>query len=293
MTHRHIAPQWKQQNGWLMRPKVNLNAYFERIGFAGSIAPTLGTLDQLVQLHPASIPFENLDPLLGEPVLLDQASLERKLLADNRGGNAFEHNSLLLSMLGELDYTARPLLASVLWPSPQTEIDPDLHLIVLVELAGQTYLADAGFGAMTPTAPLKLRADVEQTTPHGDYRLLGGDPRWELQAKLGEGWVPLYSFDANAEGDIAASNQYVWSDPASSQRRTLTAALSPKGSRIVLTGNQLSLPGPEGEPEQRTLTDEAELREALMANFGITLPESELLDAKLLAILAGANPLTT
>ena len=43
---------------------VNLNAYFERVGFAGSIAPNLTTLEALHSLHPAAIPFENLDPLL-------------------------------------------------------------------------------------------------------------------------------------------------------------------------------------------------------------------------------------
>jgi N-hydroxyarylamine O-acetyltransferase len=50
--------------------QVNIDAYFERIAFSGSIAPTLETLQQLHALHPAAIPFENLDPLLGVPVLL-------------------------------------------------------------------------------------------------------------------------------------------------------------------------------------------------------------------------------
>ena len=40
-----------------MSRKVNLNAYFERIGFAGSIAPTLATLELIHALHPATITF--------------------------------------------------------------------------------------------------------------------------------------------------------------------------------------------------------------------------------------------
>ena len=36
---------------------VHIDAYFERIGFAGSIAPTLETLAQFNALHPAAIPF--------------------------------------------------------------------------------------------------------------------------------------------------------------------------------------------------------------------------------------------
>jgi N-hydroxyarylamine O-acetyltransferase len=275
-----------------MRPKVNLNAYFERIGFAGSIAPTVGTLDQLVQLHPAAIPFENLDPLLGQSMQLDQAGLELKLLTEGRGGHGLEHNLLLLGMLGELDYTARAVPAAVAWPAPQSPISPDQHLVLLVEISSQTYLVDVGFGAMTPTAPLKLRTDVEQSTPHGDYRLLGGEGAWRLEAQTGEGWVPLYSFDPMAAGDWAAANQYLASDPASPLRRHLVAALSPKGSRISLLDNQLSVLPVEGDGEPRQLSDLADMREVLTTSFGITLPEHELLDARLEAVLAGMNLLS-
>ena len=64
----------------------NIDAYFERIGFAGSIAPSLQTLEALQALHPAAIPFENLDPLMGVPVRLDLKNLEQKLLFEKRGG---------------------------------------------------------------------------------------------------------------------------------------------------------------------------------------------------------------
>jgi len=37
-----------------MRQKVNLKGYFERIGFAGSIAPTLATLELAARAAPGS-----------------------------------------------------------------------------------------------------------------------------------------------------------------------------------------------------------------------------------------------
>ncbi len=74
---------------------LNLNAYLERIGFAGSIAPSFETLGRLHALHPAAIAFENLDPLMGVPVRLDLASLQDKLVANRRGGFCLEHNYLL------------------------------------------------------------------------------------------------------------------------------------------------------------------------------------------------------
>ncbi len=44
---------------------IDLDAYFERIGYVGERAPTLQVLSALQLAHPSSIPFESLDPLLG------------------------------------------------------------------------------------------------------------------------------------------------------------------------------------------------------------------------------------
>ena len=52
----------------------DLNAYLERIGYTGPRTANPDTLRAIHLLHPQTIPFENLDPLLGRPVLLDMAS---------------------------------------------------------------------------------------------------------------------------------------------------------------------------------------------------------------------------
>ena len=54
---------------------INLDAYFERIGYAGSTNPSLKTLKAIILKHTATIPFENLNPLLRWPVMLDMESL--------------------------------------------------------------------------------------------------------------------------------------------------------------------------------------------------------------------------
>lgn len=274
-----------------MSQKVNLNAYFERIGFAGSIAPSLATLELLHALHPASIPFENLSPLLGLPVALDQQSLEKKLLGEKRGGYCFEHNLLLKRMLAELDYPVRGLAAKVLWNNPETVKDKPDHMLVAVDINAATYIADVGFGGLTLTAPLRLRADVEQVTPHETYRLTGGEPEWRLEVKLGDEWRPLYSFTTTewADADYEPLNAVISGDPASAFTKELRVALSPKGQRLKLWNNRLTIQPLEGEPEKRLLTSVAELREALSDIFGISLPSADLLDPKLEVILADAG----
>ncbi len=275
-----------------MAQKVNLNAYFERIGFAGSIAPTLATLEMLTALHPAAIAFENLNPLLGEPVKLDQASLERKLLAERRGGYCFEHNLLFMRILADLDYTVRPLLARVVWTNPDGVSAPPSHLLVLVEINGQNHIADVGFGGLTLTAPLRLRADIEQTTPHETFRLTGGDPEWVLHVRIGEDWKPVYVFtlDPADEATIAAINQTVSTDPASPFTHQLRVALATEGRRLKLLNGSLTIQPNEGEAEKREITAMETLRSVLTEQFGITLPNHEGLEAALAKILPPPSP---
>jgi N-hydroxyarylamine O-acetyltransferase len=272
-----------------MSQKVNLNAYFERIGFAGSIAPTLATLELIHALHPAAIPFENLNPLLGLPVDLDLPSLEKKLLVERRGGYCYEHNLLLMANLRELDFTVRGLAARVLWSDPAAASRPPTHMLLAVEIGGSTYIADVGFGGLTLTAPLRLKADSEQATPHETFRLTGGEPDWTLEARIGEEWKALYVFDMTerSEDDYAATNLQLSTD--SPFTRELRVALSPSGKRLALHNNRLTT-HVAGEPsESRLLTSVAELREVLSGPFGIQLPPADLLDPKLEVILADAG----
>ena len=50
---------------------LDIDRYFERIGWGGDTRPTLGTLTGLLKAHMSSIPFENLDVLLHRPIRLD------------------------------------------------------------------------------------------------------------------------------------------------------------------------------------------------------------------------------
>lgn len=273
-----------------MPEKVNINAYFERIGFAGSIAPTLQTLELLHALHPASIPFENLNPLIGDPVQLDQVSLERKLLAEKRGGYCFEHNFLFMRVLADLDYEVRPLLAQVVWTNPEAIDAPPSHMLLLVDLKGTKYIADVGFGGLTLTTPMRLRADVEQTTPHETFRLTGGDPDWTLEVKIGEEWKAVYVFttDEVPEVDFWDISRDLSSNPASPFTLQLRAALAPSGRRLKLLNTRFTVQPTDGEAEKRELTSIEEIKAVLTEELGIVLPEGEKLDARLAALLPAA-----
>ena len=268
-----------------MSDEANIDAYFERIGFSGSIAPTLQTLEQLHALHPASIPFENLDPLLDVPVRLELRNLEQKLLFEKRGGYCFEQNLLFKAMLEDLGFEVTGLAARVHWNHPEDEERPVSHMVLLVDVNGSPYLADVGFGAATLTAPLRLRADLEQQTPHETFRLVGGEPDWRLQIRLGEEWKSVYSFDLAEQSwdDYVALNDRLAADTRF--RDNVIAARSDKGRRFNLKNARLRTHIIGGETETRMLANIVEVKDVLSTTFGIALPSSDKLDTALARVL--------
>lgn len=263
-----------------MAEDVNLNAYFERIGFVGSIAPNLQTLQALQQAHTQAIPFENLTPLLGQPVELDLKSLEQKLVRERRGGYCFEQNTLFLHVLRTLGYDVRAHAARVLWGRDSNAVTERSHMMLTVEINAQTYLVDVGFGTAVPTAPLRLRPDVEQETPHETFRLTG-EESFLLEMKLGEeDWRACYRFALTEENpiDIEVFNWYVATHPGSPFLRELRVARPEKGRRLALRDTVFSIHPTGGQTEKRQLTSVAEIKETLTGSFGIALPPADQLD---------------
>lgn len=94
-----------------MTEGLDLEAYRARIGHTGGLEPTIETLTALHRAHVLSIPFENLDILLGRPIRVDLASVQAKLVGDRRGGYCFEHNLLFAANLEHLGFEVTGLAA--------------------------------------------------------------------------------------------------------------------------------------------------------------------------------------
>ena len=92
----------------------DLTAYLDRVDYTRPREPTLAALRGIVRAHATAIPFENIDPLLGRGVRLDNASLMAKLVHGGRGGYCFEHNTLLQHALLALGCRVEGFAARVL-----------------------------------------------------------------------------------------------------------------------------------------------------------------------------------
>ncbi|MBZ5672642.1 MAG: arylamine N-acetyltransferase [Acidobacteriia bacterium] len=266
-----------------MLSEFDLDAYLARIGYTGPRTATIETLEAVHALHPAAIPFENLNPLLGWPVSLDLDSLQKKLVAGGRGGWCFEHNTLFRHALEALGFSVTNLAARVLWNAPPgNPIGPRSHMLLLVDLGSSQYITDVGFGGNVLTSPLRLQPHTVQATPHEPHRLSPIEKGFVLELSLDEGWKPLYRFTMEPQfpSDYEVSNWYLCHHPSSFFRQMLIAARATKDGRYALRNNALTIHRKD-KTEKRTLTDAAALRSSLEIDFGLRLPESQELSAML------------
>lgn len=245
---------------------VDLPGYLARIGYDGPIAPTLEVLRALQAAHIAAIPFEALDVLVDGAVDVDAAAVDAKLIDQRRGGYCYEQNGLFLRVLQTIGFDAEARLGRVRWmlvdDAPTTARS---HMVSRVTLNGRPWLADVGFGAATPTAPLAMDDRDPQPTAHEAYRIrqshADGSDEWLVEARLGDSWAAMYIFDDVLQQpiDIAVANWYTATHPSSHFRHQLIAARADDTARYVLRDNRLTVRFTDGRVEQSYLTaDEIE-----------------------------------
>jgi N-hydroxyarylamine O-acetyltransferase len=267
-----------------MHPTIDLDVYLRRIAYRGAPAPDLLTLRALVAAHAAAIPFENLNPWLGLPVDLEPSALERKLLHDGRGGYCFEQNLLLQAALRAIGFDVSALIARVLWrQSDDAVATAQTHMLLRVDLAGETWLVDVGFGSQTLTGVLRLQADVEQPTPLEPFRLVRMGSDWCMQSLLHGAWRSLYRFDLHQPYpiDLVVANHYVSTYPGSRFTTHLVASRIEGDKRLSLLDREFTVRRLGQEPERHLLRDGVEVRRVLEQRFGLRLPEHADLDRRL------------
>jgi N-hydroxyarylamine O-acetyltransferase len=229
----------------------DLDAYLGRIGMRGRPA--------LTEIHRAqvmSIPFENLDPRRGIPVSLAEDTLERKLVAERRGGYCFEQNLLLKAALEGLGLRVELMLARVRVGSPPGAKRPRSHLVLRVESDGALWHADAGFGAGTPIEPLPFGPGEPREQLGWRFRIVEDQEELVLQSADESGWVDLYGLVPEPVPfvDLETSNWYTATHPRSPFVTGLIVARHEHdGSQLTLSDwGGLALT--ERTPERTTVT---------------------------------------
>ncbi len=254
---------------------LDLDAYFARIGYQGSRAPTIATLAGIHTRHAQTIPFENLDILLGRRIQIDLPSIERKLVHDCRGGYCFEQNALLGAVLGALGFTVTPLIGRVRWQLPPELATPPVHQLLRVETSDAgSCLADVGFGSMSLFQPLRLEFDREQAGCLEPRRLVRRGDLVVHQAKLGDTWGDVYTFTLTAVPgvDFEVSNWFTCSHPQSAFLQNLRASRTLADRRHTLLNREFTTRHADGRVEKHSLATADELVAVLSEFFGLHFP---------------------
>lgn len=172
----------------------DLQAYFDRIGYAGGAGGDLATVAEVMRRQLYSVPFENLDVQAGKAISLEPADIVDKIVHRRRGGYCYEVNGLLAMALEAMGVSYRFVgCRPMTYPARR----PRTHMALLVPLEGREWLCDTGFGSYGIRAPMALDAVGEEIRQGFDSYLLerAGEQEYILKAKVEGEWADQYAFD--------------------------------------------------------------------------------------------------
>lgn len=272
---------------------MDLDRYFARIGLSVAFPTSPLELAELQAAHRRSIGFENLAVLLGEGIRIDSGSVFEKLVLRGRGGYCFEQNRLFGDALAAMGLVNRPLLARVLLGLDPGVVPPRTHTLLLVNLGGEAWIADAGFGgSYVPPLPLEdgAQARTDDDAWHrllrtGERGALGGEWRLERAGPAGAtddraaqhgDWQPQYVFDLGdvAQDDMEMSNHWTSTRPDTRFTTLCIASVVQEDRFASLSDRQFTL-SRNGASEVRQVETPAEYARVLDETFGITLGVAE------------------
>ncbi|WP_030019266.1 arylamine N-acetyltransferase family protein [Streptomyces monomycini] len=259
--------------------QLDLDAYLARIGYEGERAPTAAALRELHARHAAAFAFENLEIVLGRPVLLDLKSLQEKMVGRRRGGYCYEQNLLYAAALDRLGFRVSGLGARI--RVGETKIRPVTHALLKVRLDGEDWITDVGFGGEALLEPVPLRDGIEVRQGGWTFGLVreGADGTWVLRSRHADGWFDLYAFgpEARHPADYGVFNYYISTHPRSPfTGRTVVQQPGPD-LRRALIGTELTLTRPDWSREVRQVPAE-EIPAVLETDFGLVLDARDAAD---------------
>jgi N-hydroxyarylamine O-acetyltransferase len=248
---------------------LDLDAYLQRIGHP-RVTASPEALHSLHAAHVRAIPFENVDVILGTHPGIEFDAVQAKLVGRQRGGYCYEHALLFAAVLEHLGFDVERRVARV---QPHKS-GPRTHMLLLVRVDGQEFLADVGFGAgMLHPMPLKDGVVVDQAG--WDHQLTVDNDLWTLSKKTADGWIPLHASDDEPQRliDYQVYHHYVSTNPNSPFSTKLVVMRLAEGVSRRLVGDKLTVEYADGRTTERVVQKDEMI--ALLAALDVELNPDE------------------
>ena len=250
---------------------MNTGAYLERIGYTGPLTPGPDVLRELQLAHLQTVPFENLSIHAGEPIVLQDEALFRKIVERRRGGFCYEANGLFAALLRMLGFDVVMLSAEV--ANGKGGFGPEFDHMALMVTLEDRWLVDVGFGD-TFRAPLRLDIRADQVQGRRAYRIVARGIHLLLMQRDEAGvWTDQYrvTLQPRVYADFADMCRYHQTSPQSHFTQQRLCTLATPGGRVTLSGMRLIETTDAGRVE-RDLQGQEEYDAILRERFGIRMP---------------------
>jgi len=250
---------------------MNVDKYLERINYKGSTSPNLVNLKAIHKNHLSSIPFENLDIHSKMKIVLDQNSVEQKILNSFRGGYCYELNGLFNSFLSELGYNTKMVSARVNNGKGSWGEEFD-HLAIIVEL-DELWLVDVGFGDSF-LEPITLQLNKGQKNLNGMFKISKHDDDYLKMSKSPDDSKYedefIFTLKERAWSEFERMNNYHQTSPDSHFTRGKICSIAKEGGRVTLSDTKLIITN--GERKDTTeIKNENDFNEKLYEYFKIKM----------------------
>jgi len=171
-------------------------------------------LRDLQSKHIARYSFNSLAVVLGQDISLEVEAIFSKIVEKQRGGYCFEHNKLVLTVLKELGFDVRLLMAKVIY---NRDVDvARTHRVTLLNLDGEDYIVDTGFGHFGARYPVKLELGLEQDQGDAVYRIVqNSNQDYCYQVLKEDAFFTLYTFNLHhySEAECLPAHFYSHKSP--------------------------------------------------------------------------------
>jgi N-hydroxyarylamine O-acetyltransferase len=264
---------------------MNISKYLTRIGLSERPKMSVDGLHVLQEAHMRHVPFENLDILIGRALNLSPESLFEKIVDRSRGGYCFELNTLYARLLSELGFAPVPMLARV-WLRDPVDVPPRTHLVYRVEIDGENWVTDVGFGGRASRVPLKM--SNENPVDDGDG-MISIRPDVEFGYRVQRDHDGVISDQYTVEAipahlsDILSGNHWTECHPDSQFRQGVGVGVFTLKGRTSFYNGVLTHRG--SSTQTRPVSNFPHIIRILKTEFGIDLQLTETEAARLKAFL--------